>query len=122
DVGTRYRIPYPVLGAPGDVPGSPDNRSDHASFWSQGYLALHGGSLPGDEYHTRTDTAEKVDYPFVAGATRVVVARIAEAAGFLGVTPPKTGGGGGCAAGGAGASSSTLLPVLIYLAVLRRRS
>jgi hypothetical protein len=112
-VGERYRLAYPVLVVPGDSPTLPDDRSDHASFWAEGYRGLHGGSLPGDDYHTARDTADKVDVRFVAEATRAVVARLAEVAGH---EPRRASGGGGCAhAAGAGWLGTVVVLACVWL-------
>jgi leucyl aminopeptidase len=111
EVGARYRSSYPVLIVPGDSSLVADDRSDHHSFWDQGYRGLHGVSLPGDAYHTTEDTAEKLDYAFAAEATRVVVAHFAEAAGFIAAVSAAR-GGGGCAASGGSAGWIAVVVVL----------
>lgn len=121
EVGSRYRLAYPVVIVPGDSPLIADDRSDHYSFWDQGYRGLHGVSLPGDPYHTTGDTAEKLDYAFAAEATRAVVVRFAEAAGFIAAV--STGkGGGGCAVpvGGAGWAAVAVVLLIASLRGARR--
>jgi Zn-dependent M28 family amino/carboxypeptidase len=121
-IGPRYGIGFPVVAVPGDLPGSPDNRSDHANFWAQGFLALHGGSLPGDEYHTPKDTVDKVDIHFAGEATRVVVARFAELAGVLAAQSAP----GGCSCAHGGGAQAPLVSFLAFCSLLlfaaRRRA
>jgi hypothetical protein len=89
-IRARYGLRIPVLAIPGDSPIIADDRSDHHAFWNEGYRALHGGTIPGDVYHTLLDTLEKVDLPFLADATSVVVALLAEAAGPIAALPSTT--------------------------------
>lgn len=132
EVRERYSIALPVLIVPGDSPLYPDDRSDHRSFWAAGYQGLHGGSLPGDTYHTVLDTADKVDFAFLTDATRVVVAMLGDAAGPVVAPPvvaaPQSRGASGCAvgdrvgdAGAGGFYGAVLLALAVWVGGSRRR-
>lgn len=101
-IGARYRSKYPVVIVPGDLAASPDDRSDHKSFWDRGFPALHGAALPGPGYHTRQDTAETIDLDFVAETTKMITAHVAESAGFLRVIVPAPTPPDGCACSSTG--------------------
>jgi hypothetical protein len=75
----RRNARFPSQGAalPGFIPGV--GWSDHASFWREGYpgvMVTDTAPFRYPHYHTREDTAEKVDYDrlarVVAGLERVV--------------------------------------------------
>ncbi|NBB89174.1 MAG: M28 family peptidase, partial [Bacteroidetes bacterium] len=70
------------------VPGNggivPDlRRSDHASFWDQGYPALmltDGANFRNNNYHEPSDTAGTLDFTFMQRVTQATLAALVEAA------------------------------------------
>jgi hypothetical protein len=74
----------PVIIEPGT------NRSDHASFWRNGYQAVllieefSGGDF-NENYHQPTDVVQHLDADFLRGATSLAVAGIAEIATVMSV-------------------------------------
>lgn len=65
-------LPIPLLG-----PLTPDLlRSDHAPFWQKGIGAVmvtDTANFRNPNYHQPTDTLDKIDRPFLSGATQLVV-------------------------------------------------
>jgi hypothetical protein len=116
DVGTRFRFGYALQVV--DNAAIDDTASDHQSFWTQGYRALHVLTLPGDVYHTANDTAAGVDVEFATQVTEMMVATVGEAGGYLG---PRTPAGCGCRTGDAGDPLWPLaLLTCLFCLVLRR--
>ena len=61
--------------------------SDNASFWDRGYPALmitDTAFLRNPHYHRRSDTADTLDFGFMAATTRTVLAAVAELSGSAG--------------------------------------
>ena len=61
-------VRYETITLPGFLPGA--RSSDHWSFWQEGYQALmltDTAALRNRHYHKRSDTADKIDYAFLAG-------------------------------------------------------
>ena len=73
-----------VPGLPRVVPGAMDvevmpdvARSDHAAFWAFGVpaaMATDTANFRNSNYHKPTDTPDTLDYAFMAGAVRAVIA------------------------------------------------
>jgi hypothetical protein len=62
----------------------PSRWSDHAPFWDRGYPAVmltDTSFLRNPHYHQPTDLPETLDYAFMAGVTRLVIATLAEMGG-----------------------------------------
>lgn len=69
-------------------------RSDHASFWEQGFPALHVASWPQPPtYHTMADTVDNVDPAFLEATTTLVAAHLAAEAVAVREAPPAAGCG-----------------------------
>ncbi|MFQ5896144.1 MAG: M28 family peptidase, partial [Nitrospinota bacterium] len=55
----------------------PARRSDHAPFWDRGFQAAmltDTANFRNPHYHRGTDTPYTLNYPFLAGVTRALVA------------------------------------------------
>ena len=84
----RYAIPLPIvpLVVPGNGEMLPDTRrSDHASFWDQGYPAVmltDTADFRTPHYHQPTDTLETCNLAFAAEVCRAVVGVVADVAGL----------------------------------------
>lgn len=82
----RHQIPLPVV--PLIVPGRgemlPDTRrSDHASFWDQGYPAVmitDTANFRSPHYHQPTDTLDRLNVDFAANVCRALVGTVVDLA------------------------------------------
>lgn len=91
-------------------------RSDHASFWEQGFPALHIASWPQPPtYHTMGDTIDNVDPAFLEATATLVAAQLAAEAVEVREAKPSP-RGCGCATGPSPGGSWALL----LLAAARR--
>lgn len=83
----RYQLPLPCfpLVVPGNGEVLPDTRrSDHASFWDQGYRAImltDTANFRSPHYHQPSDTLETLNLPFTTEVCRAVVGLVADLAG-----------------------------------------
>ena len=81
----QHAIPLPVV--PFVVPGNGElfvdtRRSDHASFWDQGYQAVmltDTANFRSPHYHQPSDTLATLNVPFAAEVCRAVVALVVNA-------------------------------------------
>jgi hypothetical protein len=76
------RFPSEGVAAPSWVPGI--GMSDHASFWSEGYPAVmitDTAPFRYPDYHSETDTPDKIDYERTARVTTGLARMVAEVAG-----------------------------------------
>lgn len=82
----RYGIPLPVqtMVVPGAGEALPDSRrSDHASFWDEGYKAImitDTTNFRSPHYHMPSDTLETLNLPFAVQVCRATGGLVAEAA------------------------------------------
>jgi len=82
----RHQLPLPCfpLVVPGNGEVLPDTRrSDHASFWDQGYRAImltDTANFRSPHYHQPSDTLETLNLPFAAEVCRAVVGLVADLA------------------------------------------
>lgn len=87
-------------------------RSDHASFWDEGYPALHVASWPQPpSYHTMDDTMDNVDPAF----TWAVASLVAEQAALIAIPvaeAPEEAAGCGCAHGSGPSGFLAWLPLI----------
>jgi hypothetical protein len=82
----RYQLPLPYLNmvVPGIGEHFPDSRrSDHASFWDNGYKAImltDTTNFRSPHYHLPSDTLETLNLPFAAEVCRATAGLVVEAA------------------------------------------
>lgn len=78
-INTDYSIGLNITTRPGGV------RSDHASFWAQGYHAVEciESEFNTDNYHTINDTVDKLNMEFDKKVTQLGIATLAKLAGLL---------------------------------------
>ncbi len=87
----RYRIhlPYLSLAVPGLGEQFPDTRrSDHASFWDQGFKAImitDTTNFRSPHYHRPSDTLATLNIPFAAEVCRAIAGLLTEAGGAKGL-------------------------------------
>ena len=87
EVGAENYVPelrVISLAVPGNGGIVPDlRRSDHASFWDQGYPALmltDGANFRNNNYHQPSDTAGTLNFTFMRQVTQATLAALVEAA------------------------------------------
>jgi acetylornithine deacetylase/succinyl-diaminopimelate desuccinylase-like protein len=86
----RYGVPLPcqTMAVPGTGEALPDSRrSDHASFWDEGYRAImitDTTNFRSPHYHLPGDTLETLNIPFAAQVCKATGGLVAEMARFCG--------------------------------------
>jgi hypothetical protein len=86
----RYGLTLPcqTMVVPGAGEALPDSRrSDHASFWDEGYRAImitDTTNFRSPHYHLPGDTMETLNIPFAGQVCRATGGLVAELAGFYG--------------------------------------
>ncbi len=74
------------LSTPGNGSSTPDlRRSDHAPFWDAGYKALmltDGANFRNPNYHTANDTYQTINFKFLTGNVKAIIATVVSLAGI----------------------------------------